>query len=309
MTCRGIPAAVLVVLALAVGACGNASEASAPVGARIVQHAMGTTEIRGLPERVVVLDTGELDSALALGVTPVGAVTADPGGRLQTYLADRTSGVTVVGTIAQPNLEAVAALRPDLILSSKVRHEALYPQLSKIAPTVFAEKVGVSWRENFELAGAALGRSGQAVQVLADYRRKAADTGRRFGNPATVTVSMLRFTAGTVRLYGKGSFIGTVLVDTGFNRPPSQQADATFVEVSPEQIGQADGDVLLYAAFGDAGRTDQAATLGGPLWSRIPAVAAGRAHQVSDDLWYLGIGPIAAGKVLDELGGFAPPAG
>lgn len=44
----------------------------------------------------------------------------------------------------------------------------------------------------------------------------------------------------------------------------------------------------------------------GPLWQRLPAVVDGRAHEVSDDLWYLGIGPIAAGLVLDELAGFAP---
>ncbi|WP_308259518.1 iron-siderophore ABC transporter substrate-binding protein [Pseudonocardia sp. H11422] len=310
---RRLRATALGLLALALAACGSPAESSSndPSAAapRTVEHAMGTTEITGTPQRVVVLDTGELDTVLALGVTPVGAVTAAADDKLQSYLGDRTRDIKIVGTIGEPNLEAIAALKPDLILSNKVRHEALYPALTQIAPTVFAEKVGVAWRENLELAGTALGRSEQAAQALADYRSKATETGKRFGDPAAVTVSMVRFNSGTVRLYGRGSFIGTVLADAGFARPAAQQVDKTFVEVSPEQIAQADADLLFYGAFGDGGRSDQSKVVGGPLWPGIPAVAAGRAHEVSDDLWYLGIGPIAAGQVLDELAEYAPQSG
>jgi iron complex transport system substrate-binding protein len=61
---------------------------------------MGSTEITGNPKRVVVLDTGELDSVLALGVTPVGAVRADattgltplPGCSLTWRIGPRTYG-------------------------------------------------------------------------------------------------------------------------------------------------------------------------------------------------------------------------
>lgn len=116
-------------LVLAASACGGGTATPADAGAagaRSVTHAMGTTEIIGNPERVVVLDTGELDSVLALGVTPVGAVTADATGAFQSYLGDRTKGIEVVGTINEPNLEKIAALQPDLILSSKTRHEEIY---------------------------------------------------------------------------------------------------------------------------------------------------------------------------------------
>ncbi|MCA1655324.1 MAG: ABC transporter substrate-binding protein, partial [Pseudonocardiaceae bacterium] len=150
---------------------------------------MGSTTISGEPRRVVVLDSGELDSVLALGVTPVGAVRADATSALQSYLAGRTDGVEIVGTIGEPNLEAIAALRPDLILSSKLRHEALYTKLSDIAPTVFAEAVGVVWKENFLLAGTALGKRDEAERAVAAYERKATRLGQEFGNPADLQVS------------------------------------------------------------------------------------------------------------------------
>jgi iron complex transport system substrate-binding protein len=308
---RRLYAGLLGLVVLAASACGSGAQTPGPAGAdagpaRTVTHAMGTTEISGTPERIVVLDTGELDSVLALGVTPVGAVAADLASGLQSYLGARTRDVQVVGTIAAPNLEAIAALRPDLILSSKVRHEDIYSSLSTIAPTVFAERVGVAWKDNLRLAAQALGKTDEAERVLDDYQQAAQETGKRFGDPSATTVSMVRFLPESIRLYGQGSFIGTVLADAGFARPPVQQVDTTFVEVSREQVGQADGDLLFYAGYREQGAEGLAAVTAGPLWQSLPPVATGRAHEVSDDLWYLGIGPLAAGMVLDELGAFAP---
>jgi iron complex transport system substrate-binding protein len=304
--------AMLGLLAITAAACGGsgggagaaADGAAGPT--RSVQHAMGSTEITGIPQRVVVLDTGELDSVLALGVTPVGAVRADEATGPQAYLAERAKGVEPVGTIHQPNLEAIAALRPDLILSNKARHEELYDELSGIAPTVFAAAVGETWKQNFRLAAAALGKSDQAEQVLAEYRREAEQVGQRFGDPAQIEVSMVRFMSDSIRLYAEGSFIGTVLHDAGFARPPIARTAETFVEVSREQLSRADADLLFYAGYGQGGATERSELTAGPLWQRLDAVSRGDAHAVSDDVWYLGIGPIAADLVLDDLARFAP---
>lgn len=301
---RGLVVVLLLGVALAGCAAPPSPAADGPV--RTVVHAMGSAEVTGSPQRVVVLDTGELDAVLALGITPVGAVTAGPDTGFPSYLGDRVAGVEQVGTIADPNLEAIAALQPDLILSSKVRHEDIYGALSAIAPTVFAESVGVVWKDNLRLAGEALGRPADADRLLDELRTRAQEVGARFGDPAATTVSMVRFMPRSPRLYAAGSFIGTLLADAGLARPPGQQVAETFVEVSPEQIGVADADLVLYGAYLSAGADAQAAVLAGPLWSTLPAVVAGRAHAVADDLWYLGIGPIAAGAVLDELAGYAP---
>src|SRR3712207_5901798 len=60
-------------------------------GGRVIEHAMGETEITGRPERIVVLDTGELDSAITLGVKPVGAVEAIPGEGFPSRSEEHTS--------------------------------------------------------------------------------------------------------------------------------------------------------------------------------------------------------------------------
>lgn len=310
MTLRVLrPAALALAVALPLAACGattgetSAAATSAADGAfpRTVPHAMGTTTIPERPQRVVVLDTGELDAALALGVTPVGAVTTDVSSGFLSYLAEGAAGVEQVGTIGEPNLEAIAALRPDLILSNQVRHEELYDELSAIAPTVFAERVGAVWKENFLLDAQALGLEQRAEEALAGYERDAAALGERLGEPAP-TVSPLRFVAGTVRAYTPESFIGTVLADIGLAQPdlPADEVPQ-FAELSPEQLTLADADVVLYSSYGDAAGSGEDTALGGPLWPRLGAVRAGQAHAVEDDVFFTGIGLMAANRILDDL--------
>ncbi|MGR6967900.1 ABC transporter substrate-binding protein [Geodermatophilus sp. URMC 61] len=308
--------AVTMASGLVLAGCGSADEGTtvtAPSPAaeqvRTVEHAAGATEITGTPERVVVLDTGELDAVLALGVTPVGAVRTGVSDELPAYIEEAgvdPAEIANVGTIAEPALEEIAALEPDLILSNSVRHEAIYDQLSGIAPTVFAEAIGETWEDNLRLAGEALDMSDEAEQLLADYEERAAEVGALYGDPAATEVSVVRFLDGSaVRLYGEGSFIGDVLGDVGFARPEVQRTTETFVEVSPEQIGQADGDVLFHASYGDEGRTAAGEITSGGLWQGLTAVQQGRALEVSDDRWFLAIGPLGAGLVLDDLERFA----
>lgn len=298
-------AAVTATFALATAAaCGTPppEQPAAPAqGERVVAHAKGQTKIKGTPKRVVVLDTGELDAALALGVKPVGAVLPDANQSLQPYLAEKAGKPEIVGTIGSPNLEKIAALKPDLILSSKVRDDDKYDQLSKIAPTVFAETTGKTWKENFLLDAEALGKKPEAERVLAQYQQRATEIGRQVGDPASVHVSMVRFAAGDIRLYGRGSFIGTILADAGFNRPPNQQGDTTFSKLSREQISQADGDLLLHAAYGDNAKARMHEVTSSAQWTALNAVRNHKVAEVNDDVWFLGLGPIAANLVLDDL--------
>ncbi|WP_091323668.1 ABC transporter substrate-binding protein [Geodermatophilus ruber] len=299
-------------LALAVGlvlaGCGSddgGRGAEPTAGTRTVEHASGTTEIEGAPERVVVLDTGELDSVLALGVTPVGSVRTAVSDELPGYIQDAgvdPADIANVGTISEPDLEAIAALEPDLILSNMVRHADIYEQLAAIAPTVFAASVGEAWKDNLRLAGEALDRAEEAEELLAEYEQRAGEVGELYGDPAATEVSMVRFLDGSaVRLYGVGSFIGAVLADVGFARPELQRTQETFVEVSPENISQADGDLVFSAAYGADGQTAAGQITAGGLWQGIPAVQEGRAFEVDDDRWFLAIGPLGAGLVLDDL--------
>ena len=302
---RYVGVVLLAALVFAVAACGAGESGKSGQGessGRMIEHAMGETEVSENPERVVVLDTGELDSAITLGIVPVGAVEAIPGQGFLSYL-EGTEGIENVGTIEQPNLEAIALLEPDLILSSNMRHEDIYEELSGIAPTVFTERTGVTWKENFDLHAEALNRTEEAELVKSEYQGRIQEFQEAMGDRLNETeVSVVRFLPDQVRLYQKGSFVGTVLEDAGLLRPESQRDESeTFLEANKEQIGDLNADVMFVSTYGPAEETPVEEFQGDPLWSGLEVVQGGRVYEVPDDLWMLGIGYTAANGVVDDL--------
>ncbi|MCM0677245.1 iron-siderophore ABC transporter substrate-binding protein [Micromonospora phytophila] len=307
---RRLVAALTAAVALGVGltACGESDPVAGTTTGetREITHAMGTTKVPAEPKRVVVLDTDKIDTALSLGVTPVGAATAGEAKSWPTYFGqEKLAGIKEVGVLTEPDLEAINALKPDLILGSKFRQEKFYDELAAIAPTVFTEKVGVTWKENLLLDGKALGKEQQAKDLLTTYETRAKEFGAKLGDAATRKISIVRFIPGAIRVYGPDSFSGIVVGDTGLGRPERQllaaKEDKRFDLVSAERINEVDGDVIFVTAYGEKAAGEQAKVTGGTLWKGLSAVKANKAHVVSDEVWMTGIGVGAANKILDDL--------
>lgn len=262
---------------------------------RTVTHAAGTTEIKQKPQRIVVLDNGELDSVVSLGLTPVGMATTKGENPVPSYLADKLKDVTTVGTINEINVEAIAALKPDLILGNQLRDDKLYPQLSEIAPTVLSIRPGFPWKENFLLVGEALGMEKEAEAKLNEY----SDAVNRLGSsiPEGTTVSLVRFMPGKLRLYGRKSLIGVILQHAGISRPAVQDVDDLAVEISPETIDKAEGSVIFYSSYGAPNATGETAVINSSSWKALK----GRTIRVNDDVWYLGLGPTGAMQIVADL--------
>ncbi|MCT6776580.1 iron-siderophore ABC transporter substrate-binding protein [Streptomyces sp. CS7] len=267
---------------------------------RTVTHAMGKTEIKAAPRRVVVLDVGEFDNVVSLGLKPVGYAPSEGDAAIPSYLKKDAGAPKSVGTINSLNLEAIAGLRPDLILGSQLRAADKYDELSKIAPTVFSIRPGFTWKENYLLNAQALDRTERAESALAAYEKKAGKLGEDIG-PDKPTVSMVRYMPDRLRLYAKASFIGTILEDVGLPRPKNQQIDDLAAEISPEKIDEADADWIFTGVYGDPKATQRDTARSNPLWKNLKAVKEGRAKDVSDETWYLGLGVTSADLVLDDL--------
>ncbi|MDG4862629.1 iron-siderophore ABC transporter substrate-binding protein [Streptomyces sp. T-3] len=303
--------AVAVAGALALTACGSDkkdSSSDTSGGTHTVKTAMGDVKVKDKPERVVVLDTAELDSAITLGVKPVGATHADVESGFLNYLPkDKVSGIKDVGAMMTPNVEAIAALKPDLILTSKVRHEKLYPQLSKIAPTVMTESTGEPWKANFQVHADALGKKDEAAKVVSAYDKHVADVTAKLGGKekaAATEVNMVRFVEGAdIRIYGKKNYIATILADVGLGRPAitDKAKDGFSYDVSPEKIDLADADVIFHSTYGDPAKAKETQVTGSALWKGLKAVKDKKVFAVDDQLWVQGIGYTAANKILDEL--------
>lgn len=321
---RGISRLSAVLLAVVLGtgtlaACGSeassAKDDKAKAGAadaafpRTIKHAMGSTPIPTQPKRVIVLDTGELDDVTLLGIKPVGAVSPHmkTEGGFPSYLKGKIDGVKDVGPMEEPNLELIASLKPDLILSSKVRHEKVYDKLQGIAPTVFTETTGSPWKQNLKVHAEALGLEKQADAALKSYEAQAKALGEAIKKKYAgkmPSASVVRFVAGPTRLYQKSAYSGIVLNDIGLARPKSQSSEdptVTMLDVSPEQIDQAEADLIFVTVADTPDKTQQKDVTSNPVWKDLTAVKNDKVFTVPDETWMSGIGVQAAEHMLVDV--------
>ncbi|WP_114597597.1 ABC transporter substrate-binding protein [Renibacterium salmoninarum] len=287
----------------------SGSDASFPL---TLQHAMGSTTIPEKPLRIVALDPSYVDATLLLGGKLVGYAQyrQDPKSPFARYLGDvseQTKDAVNVGTMAEPNLEKILDLKPDLIISAKVRQEALYPQLAKIAPTVFSQSTGPTWKQNIVLLGTAMGEKAKAESLVASYVADAKKLGAEIlAKDPAATYSLVRFVGeSTARLYSSKSFIGEIMNDMGIPRPQGapDSTDQIFVTLSTEEILKADAKTILVATWKTTGSEGEKAVAqsqefeSNPLWSRL----TGKKVEVDDATFVASVSIQGARAVMAEL--------
>jgi iron complex transport system substrate-binding protein len=303
---------ILIAFMLVLAACGKTEEKStknseekASEESYTVTHAMGETPIKGQPKRVVVLTNEGVEAVLAMGITPVGAVEAFTGDTWYKHTADQLKDTKAVGTESEPSLEAIAALKPDLIIGNKMRQEKVYDQLNKIAPTVFAETLRGDWQENFKLYSKAINKEEVGQEKLDAYNNRIAELKTSLGDKTQQKVSMVRFMAGDVRIYHKDSFSGVILEQLGFARPAEQDLpDFAEKGVTKERIPAMDGDIMFYFTYetGDkeASKLEEE-WITDPLFQNLEVAKAKKVFKVDDTIWNTAGGYLAAELMLDDL--------
>jgi iron complex transport system substrate-binding protein len=295
--------------------------AACAAGQRLFAHELLATEPVCVPqqaERIATLEPSAHDLLMALDRPPVAAV-----GYLDSVLSEAYPTLSfAANNIANlgfpPNLEALVAAQPDLIITSESSAEsASYEQLSAIAPTVMLSG-GPSgeWKTWLEAAAAALGLEAEQAQLFAAYEARMATFRTTVGDPAAIAVSIVRVQPDDqVMLNLVNSFPSVVAADAGLGRPESQALDAATAQerygseigatISLEQAQLADADVII--VWGAQASADQMAAAeerwqalnANPVWASLGAVQAGDVHRVGSH--WVGWGLHAAHAVLDDL--------
>lgn len=291
--------AVTALAALALASCGTGgteSSSSAVASAtHDVEHARGTAAVPTTPKRVVVLEPVQLDTAVALGITPVGAAVASNVKGIPAYLGESASAIESVGTVPEPSLEKIAALHPDLILGTESRHSALFKQLSDIAPTVFMASQADPWQDNVTLVGNALNQGAKAQELLGSYQDRCAGIAAKLKVDG-VTAQLVRPRDESVlSLYGPTSFAGSALECTGLKIPARDWEGSISVDISPERILEAKADYVFVTT------TDVADT--GTIPTPISSNAASfpNVKLVDTSYWVSGVGPLGGNAVLGDI--------
>lgn len=277
---------------------------------RDVRHAAGSTVVSADPQRIVVLAGDQLDALCALGLQSriVAAALPDGADTQPAYLGTVIHQLPAAGHRAEPNLEEIRALRPDLILGSQALTPQLYPALSAIAPTVFTGPAGADWQANLRIVGAATGRFDTATRLLDEFDEAAARTGAEH-DATHFQASVVQLTPDAVRVFGANNFPASVLARVGLDRPAAQRfTDRSYIELaaSDADLGDADFGIadadIMYVSFDSPAAKERARTLfASDAWRALSAYRDNRVFVVNNEVWQTGQNIVAARGILDDL--------
>ncbi len=253
-----------------------------------VETAFGPVEVAEEPQRVVALGWSDAETALALGVQPVGASDwlGFGGEGVGPWAEGRYDEAPEIIETLEPSLEAVAALQPDLILDTRSDGtQSRYDQLSAIAPTVGApEGVGpyqTTWQQQLDLVGQALGREEQADELQAEVEQQFTEAAAANPAFAGTEVAVGAYTSEGFGAYVRGDSRVDFMEALGFTNEPAVQdlaGEDFFVSISEEQVPLLDAPLtVVFPIFVDA-----AQITGNPLWQALPAVQQGHALVLED---------------------------
>lgn len=270
---------------------------------RTIKHEMGETQIKGTPVRIVSLYQGANDASVAYGIKPVGIVESWLEKPVYEYLRADLGDIAQIGTEVQPNLEEIYKLKPDVIFANKIRHEAIYDQLSQIAPTVMTGEV-YDWKATVKLMGEVLNQQDKAAELMGEWDSRVADFKQKMGDRLPIEATITNFREDHARIFYMG-YAGGILKELGFTRPEGHDSDTWGVQLtSKESIPDMNADVIFNFNSG----TDEAAVnklytdwTSHPLWKNLDAVKNNQVHMVDEVAWNMAGGILSAHLMLDSL--------
>ncbi len=279
----------------------EAGDAAGVTYPRTVEHPLGTTELAEEPVAILPL-FGELlgEQLIALGIEPIGALpymSALPASS-ETYGLEALYDVEPIGSGFEPNLELIAALQPDLIISDDQFFASVYEPLTQIAPTYTLDLFTDDWKTNFRLVADVVGRSQRAEEVIAEYDARVADLApdveALFGGQRVALVQQSLPDGGTgdggvdgARIYGRDTNPGRFLADLGIDvwepaDPGGSEIAPSTYAVSFEVIPTIDADAIIYL-IEDSFMATRETIEAEPLWASTAAAEA-------DDFYFLDFG-------------------
>ena len=271
---------------------------------KTIVHDFGTTKLKKVPKRIVILDNLYGEILNPLDITPVGATTGQADSQEFSTLFKKQykdAKVVSVGWQGSPDLDKIAELKPDLILMTG-EQEDLYDELSEIAPTVGYQ---INTDENWDYHETSL-----KVAEIFDKRDEmkkdldrldareavfAENVKAKFGNQKLM---YLRVTDNDIRYYAYGHF--GYLYDTyHFNRAETFNPDDMLQVIDPDKLKDINPDLLIVQA--DSQELLDNKLKNTPVWTSLKAVQNNKVIYADYSTYMLGFGIVSQEAIMKQI--------
>ncbi len=267
-----------------------------------INHAQGVTELPGQPKTVLTFDLSALDTLSALGVEVAGVPEANLPKSLSQF-----GEKPKVGSLFEPDYEAVNALQPELIIVAG-RAAPKYAELAAIAPTVDLTTDPKSFMKsavgNVRKLAEIFGKQTEAEAALA--RLESSTAALRTEASSSGKAMLVLTTGGKMSTYGRGSRFGVLFTDYGFQPADDQIAAGNhgqpisfeyILEKNPEWLFVIDRD----GAIGEQGAS-ASKLLDNAIVRQTVAWQKGQIVYLDAASWYLvGAGLTSLQSSVDQI--------
>lgn len=248
-----------------------------------IEHRHGRTTIVEVPKRIVTLGWGGEDAVLALGRLPVGMPEYSSfSNGVFPWNEPLLQGVMPTFLGGETDYEAIAALRPDIILCVRSGVDRVrFERLSNIAPTIPFKSAPwtAGWEEVTEMTGLALGLGRRAKELISETQGLLLRVGAQYPVLAGKTVAFGSYATGgeSVSIYMPTDTRVATLTRLGLDLAPvvkrlaATAPDSWAKGISLERPEDIDADILVMWLAPQA----RAAAEQNLLFNRIPAVRRG----------------------------------
>ena len=286
----------------------------------VIEHAFGKTEIPSKPERVVTIQWGNHDVALALGVVPVGFSAANFGVQDDSGLLPWTAEKLEELGVTDPNVfqdtdgldfEAISDAKPDVILAaySGITEED-YQLLSQIAPVVAYPNApwATTWREQVSYNANGMGMKAEGDQLIKDIEDMVNEKLNEYPQIKGKKVVWVNFSAddmSKLHIYTPADSRVSFLHELGMEYPESvteQITDPTSYSLNlSAENAEALYDADLLIGYGNEELYQ--AIKADPLLGKIPAIERGSVAFIESDTPLVAAGtpnPLSISYTIDD---------
>ena len=271
---------------------------------KMIVHDFGTTELKKVPKRIVILDNLYGEILDPLHITPVGATTGQADSQEFSTLFKKQykdAKVVSVGWQGNPDLDKIAELKPDLILMTG-EQEDLYEELSEIAPTVGYQ---INTDENWDYHETSL----KVAEIFDKRDEMKKDLDRLDAREAVFAENVkakfgdqklmyLRVTDNDIRYYAYGHF--GYLYDTyHFNRAETFNPDDMFQVIDPDKLKDINPDLLIVQA--DSQELLDNKLKNSPVWTSLKAVQNNKVIYADYSTYMLGFGIVSQEAIMKQI--------
>lgn len=309
--------AIVLVVVMLTGCSENRQPESDMEEARIFKHPLGEVRLTETPKRIVALDFNYTEDLLALGITPVGVADIDSPTGFNTLVNIQPAlgpEVVDVGGRQEPNLEIIAELQPDLILTNVYFVQKNYEKLNAIAPTMVFDPYPPEgkeqydeMKETFRVIADMVGKEAEAEKQLEDLQKVYDEAKGKLeaANQAGANVVFAQMTPGqsgpSVWLFTGNSQGARIMKEIGLHpvyRPDIFEQRGVTVTTVEALMDYEDASLIYLNMDSIGGLQDQLKA--NALWNELEFVKQQRVYAIDQRMWAYG-GPISAKGLVSEV--------